>query len=80
MHAPVISGPVDLTHRELLDAALQKSRSEFELDRDVFVKVYLSEYKPKFKNFCRNSKLPPLVVAFCQSIINGTGPLTSSKI
>ena len=50
MHAPVISGPVDLTHRELLDAALQKSRSEFELDRDVFVKVYLSEYKPKFKN------------------------------
>jgi len=75
MHAPVISGPIGLTHRELLDAALQKSRSEFELDRDVFVKVYLSEYKPKFKKFCRpNGKLPPLVIAFCQSIINGTVP------
>ena len=72
--ALVISGPVDLTHRELLDAALQKSRSEFELDRDVFVRAYLGEYKPKFKDFCRTGKLPPLVIAFCQSIINGTVP------
>ena len=74
MHAPVISGPIGLTHRELLDTAQQKSRSEFELDRDVFVRAYLGEYKPKFKDFCRTGKLPPLVVAFCQSIINGTVP------
>ena len=75
MRAPVISGPVDLTHRGLLDAAMQKSRHGFELDRDVFVRVYLGEYKPKFKKFCRpNGKLPPLVIAFCQAIVNGTAP------
>ena len=74
MHAPVISGPISLTHRELLDSALQKSRHELELDRDVFVRAYLGEYKPKFKDFCRTGKLPPLVIAFCQGIINGTSP------
>ena len=75
MHAPVISGTIGLTHRELLDAAVQKSRHEFELDRDVFVRVYLDEYKPRFKKFCRpNGKLPPLVIAFCQAIVNGTAP------
>ena len=74
MHAPVISGPISLTHRELLDSALQKSRHELELDRDVFVRAYLGEYKPKFKDFCRTGKLPPLVIAFCQGIVNGTNP------
>lgn len=70
--APVISGPIGQTHRELLDAAMQKSRREFELDRDVFVRVYLGEYKPVFKKFCRpNSKLPPLVIAFCQAMLRG---------
>jgi len=74
MLAPVISGPISLTHRELLDSALQKSRHELELDRDVFVRAYLGEYKPKFKDFCRTGKLPPLVIAFCQGIVNGTNP------
>jgi len=71
MHAPVILGPISLTHREMLDAAIQKSRREFELDRDVFVRVYLGEYRTKFRGFCRSGKLPPLVIAFCQSIIAG---------
>ena len=71
MHTSVISGPINLTHRELLDAALQKGAKEFELDRDVFVRVYLDEYKPKFKDFCRNGKLPPLVIAFCQAVVRG---------
>ena len=71
MLAPVISGPISLTHRELLDAALQKSRHELELDRDVFVRAYLGEYKPKFKDFCRTGKLPPLVIAFCQAMLRG---------
>ena len=74
MLAPVISGPISLTHRELLDSALQKSRHELELDRDVFVRAYLGEYKPKFKDFCRTGNLPPLVIAFCQGIVNGTNP------
>ena len=71
MHAPVVSGPIRFSVRELLDAALQKSRHELELDRDVFVRVYLDEYKPKFKDFCRTNKLPPLVIAFCQALVRG---------
>jgi hypothetical protein len=71
MHAPVVSGTILLSGRELLDAALQKSRHELELDRDVFVRVYLGEYKPRFQDFCRNGKLPPLVIAFCQALVRG---------
>ncbi len=74
MHAPVISGPISLTHRELLDAALQKSRHELELDRDVFVRVYLGEYNPNFRGFSKTGNLPPLVIAFCQAIVNGPTP------
>ena len=78
MLAPVISGPLGLTHRQLLDAAIQKSRREFERDRDVFVQVYLDEYKPRFKHICRSGTLPPLVIAFCQSIVNGINPQPSA--
>lgn len=71
MNAPVISGPMGLTHRQLLDAAMQKNAREFELDRDPFEWVYRLKYKEKFGGFCRTGKLPPLVIAFCQAIVRG---------
>ena len=74
MPAPVISGPLGLTHRQLLDAAMQKNRREFDFDRDVFEKVYGPlEYKERFVKFCRSrtNELPPLVIAFCQAMIRG---------
>ncbi|MEK7109381.1 MAG: hypothetical protein AAB919_03020 [Patescibacteria group bacterium] len=72
MLAPVISGPVGLTDRQLLDAAMQTNPREFDLDRIVFEKAYGPlEYRPTFEHFCRKGTLPPLVIAFCQAIVRG---------
>jgi len=67
MHALTVSGPSPMTGRELMDATRKKCVPEFELDRDIFERVYgPSEYKKKFEYFCRKGTLPLLVVAFCQ--------------
>jgi hypothetical protein len=67
MRAPVVSGPIAMTGRALMDATLAKCHPEFELDRDIFERVYGPlEYKAKFTCFCRSGVLPLLVVAFCQ--------------
>ncbi len=71
MTAPVISGPIGLTNRELLDAAMQNSTPKLGLDREIFEQVYPLNYGPHFKKFCRTGRLPLLVIAYCQSTLRG---------
>ena len=61
-----VSGPLRMTHRELLDKTQRACAPELELDRDVFVRVYDSQYKEHFARFCRTGQLPLGVIAYCQ--------------